>query len=199
MAAVYTIGHSTHSAETLIDLLTKHDITAIADVRSKPYSRFNPQFNRENLIPALKNSGIAYVFLGNELGARPEDYRCYAEDKIQYDLLAQTDLFQQGLRRVARGAARQRIALMCAEKDPLTCHRTILVCRHLVDRGIEALHILEDGCLESHDNALNRLLRELGIVEPQLFRSRDELIIEAYSRRGEQIAYSRSKPGRRTA
>ncbi len=199
MATVYTIGHSTHSTETLIGLLAKHDITAIADVRSRPYSRFNPQFNRENLIPTLKESSVAYVFLGNELGARSEDPRCYVGDRVQYDLLAETRLFQKGLRRIAQGVAKQRIALMCAEKDPLACHRAILVCRHLVDRGIEAQHILEDGRLESHSGALNRLLRELRIAEPQLFRSHDELVAEAYARRGEQIAYNWRKPGRRTA
>ncbi len=199
MASVYTIGHSTHSTEALIELLAKHAITAIADVRSRPYSRFNPQFNRESLKSELRRSDIAYVFLGNELGARSEDSHCYVGGKVQYELLAQTEIFQKGLQRIEKGAAKQRIALLCAEKDPLTCHRAILVCRHLVDRGIEAQHILEDGRLESHDDALSRLLRELGIAEPQLFRSRDELILEAYSRRGEQIAYSKSKLGRKTA
>ncbi len=199
MAVVYTIGHSTHSTETLIELLGKHEVTAIADVRSSPYSRFNPQFNREILKSELKRSGIAYVFLGNELGARSEDSRCYIGGKVQYNLLAQTELFQEGLRRVALGATKQRIALLCAEKDPLTCHRTILVCRHLADRGIGIRHILEDGRLESHNDALHRLLRELGIAEPQLFRSFDELISEAYSRRGEQIAYSKSGSERKTA
>jgi hypothetical protein len=79
---------------------------------------------------------------------------------------------------------------MCAEKDPLTCHRTILVCRHLAERGIAAQHILEDGHLESHEEALTRLLVELGSAERELFRSRDEMIADAYDRRGEQIAYS---------
>lgn len=191
MEVVYTIGHSTHSQEKLVSLLTRHGITAVADVRSHPYSRFNPQFNRECLNEALKRSGIAYVFLGNELGARSEDPRCFAGGKVQYDLLAQTELFQQGLSRIVTGVTSgERVALMCAEKDPLTCHRAVLVCRHLATRGIEARHILEDGRLESHDEALTRLLKELDIAEPQLFRSRDELITEAYERRGEQIAYA---------
>lgn len=198
MEVVYTIGHSTHSQEKLVSLLTMHGITAIADVRSHPYSQFNPQFNRECLNEALKRSGIAYVFLGNELGARSEDPRCYAGGKVQYDLLAQTELFQQGLSRIVTGVKiGERIALMCAEKDPLTCHRAVLVCRHLANRGIKALHILEDGRLESHEDALVRLLKELGIAEPQLFRSRDELITEAYERRGEQIAYT--EPQHQTA
>jgi uncharacterized protein (DUF488 family) len=191
---VYTIGHSTHSTEKLIELLAGHDVTAVADVRSQPYSRINPQFNRESLRADLKTAGIAYVFLGRELGARSDDRSCYIEGKVQYDLLARTAFFQEGLTRLAQGIRNHRIALMCAEKDPLTCHRAILVCRHLAGLGIGAQHILEDGRLESHDDALTRLLAELGIAEHDLFRSRDELIVEAYSRRGQQIAYTEKEP-----
>lgn len=194
MALVYTIGHSTHSTERFLKLLAMHEISAIADVRSTPYSRFNPQFNREGLSKDLKSSGIAYVFLGRELGARSEDPRCNAGGKVQYDLLARTEPFQEGLRRIAKGVRQQRIALMCAEKDPLTCHRAILVCRHLANVGIGAQHVREDGRLESHDDALTRLLGELGIADLQLFQSRDELITDAYLRRGEQIAYVEEQP-----
>lgn len=194
MATVYTIGHSTHSAEKFLELLGMHEISAVADVRSRPYSRFNPQFNRENLSENLKRSGIAYVFLGAELGARSEDPSCYAGGKVQYDLLARSESFQEGLRRTAKGAGERRVALMCAEKDPITCHRAILVCRHLANMGIEAQHIREDGRLESHDDALARLLGELGIAEPQLFRSREDLVADAYGLRGEQIAYVEEQP-----
>ena len=191
---VYTIGHSTHSTEKLIQLLAGHDVTTVADVRSQPYSRTNPQFNRESLRVDLRTAGIAYVFLGRELGARAEDRGCYIAGRVQYDLLARTALFQEGLMRIAQGISSRRIALMCAEKDPLTCHRAILVCRHLAVRGIAAQHILEDGRLESHEDAITRLLAELDIPERDLFRTRDDLIIEAYSRRGQQIAYSEKQP-----
>lgn len=187
---VYTIGHSTHSAERLISLLAGHQVTAVADVRSRPYSRMNPQFNRENLRTSLKAAGIAYVFLGHELGARPEDRGCYVDGKVQYDRLARTALFHEGLRRIAQGLNRHRIAMMCAEKDPLACHRSILVSRHLVDRGIPVQHILEDGALESHGDMISRLLVALALPEQDLFRPRDEVIAEAYMRRGEQIAYT---------
>jgi uncharacterized protein (DUF488 family) len=187
---VFTIGHSTHSAGKLIDLLAKHNVNALADVRSQPYSRINPQFNKENLRAELQTAGISYVFLGRELGARSEDRSCYVDNRVQYDLLARTALFQEGLTRIAQGISTHRIALMCAEKDPLACHRAILVCRHLVARGIEAQHILEDGRLEGHEHALTRLLSELGLAQRELFWNRDELIAEAYSRRAEQIAYS---------
>ncbi len=187
---VYTIGHSNHSTERFIKLLIAHKITAVADVRSHPHSRFNPHFNRETLRADLKNAELAYVFLGRELGARPEDPGCYVDGSVQYDRLARTPLFQEGLVRLAQGASRYRIALMCAEKDPLTCHRTILVCRHLAAQGIGAQHILEDGRIESHDAALSRLLAELGLAESDLFRNRDEVILDAYDQRGKQIAYS---------
>jgi len=191
---VYTIGHSTHSIERFIELLVSYSVTAVADVRSRPYSRFNPQFNRETLRAALKTRGVSYVFLGRELGARCEDRSCYVDGRVRYDLLARTGPFQEGLTRVAEGAASHRIALMCAEKDPLTCHRAILVCRHLATRGIAAQHVLEDGRLESHDDAISRLLSELGIAERDLFRGREQLIAEAYDRRGQQIAYTENVP-----
>lgn len=191
---VYTLGHSTHSSERLVELLTLHGITAVADVRSHPYSRFNPQFNRETLRAALKTAGISYVFLGRELGARSEDRSCYEGGKVQFDRLAATAIFQAGLTRIAEGAASHRIALLCAEKDPLACHRTILVCRHLARRGLRAQHILEHGQLESHDQCLARLLAELNLAEGDLFRSHDDLIVEAYDRRGRQIAYSEERP-----
>lgn len=188
---VYTIGYSTHSMERFIKLLASYHITAVADVRSYPYSHFNPQFNRENLNLRLKKSGILYVFLGRELGARPEDRSCYINGTVQYDLLARTTLFQEGLRRIANGLRKYRIALLCAEKDPLMCHRTILICRHLVTQGISGRHILGDGRLETHDDAIARLLMELDLPERDLYRNRDYFINEAYNRRGQQIAYTK--------
>jgi uncharacterized protein (DUF488 family) len=188
-ASVLTIGHSTRPVLKLINLLRQHSVTAIADVRSQPYSRMNPQFNREPLKDALKSVGVAYVFLGRELGARSEDRSCYIDGKVQYDRLAQTDLFQQGLARVIDGAARHRIALLCAEKDPLTCHRTILVVRQLVARGLHASHILDDGRIEEHEDALERLLKEEGIPSDDFFKSRQALLDEAYAKRGNAIAY----------
>jgi len=198
---VFTIGHSTHSAEKLLELLRLHEITAVADVRSQPYSRVNAQFNREVLQADLKAMKISYVFLGRELGARTHDRTCYVDGKVQYDLLARSSSFQEGLARVEKGTQGHRIALLCAEKDPLVCHRAILVCRHLVARGLEAVHILETGRLERHEDALARLLAEVGVQSRDLFRSREELIAEAYAQRGEQIAYvekAEDAPGRVT-
>jgi uncharacterized protein (DUF488 family) len=186
---IFTIGHSTHPAKKLIQLLRLHEISAVADVRSQPYSRVNPQFNRESLQAELKVAGISYVFMGRELGARTDDRSCYINGKVQYDLVARTPCFQEGVDRVSHGSANHRIALMCAEKDPLTCHRTILVCKHLVERGHDVQHILESGRLESHGAAMVRLMSELKMGDRDLFNTREELEREAYARRGDQIAY----------
>lgn len=190
---VFTIGHSTHTIEKFIALLSMHGIQAVADVRSSPFSKFNPHFNRENLQNSLKASGIRYVFLGKELGARSEDPACYVADKVQYDRLAKTPLFQSGLDRVIEGANNYRIALMCAEKDPLDCHRTILVARELLKRGMTITHILEDGSLESHTKSISRLVTSLGMSLDDMFISRDEIIEQAYSRQANRIAYDQSE------
>lgn len=187
--AVYTIGHSNHPPEHFLELLSRHAIAAIVDVRSKPYSRMNPHFNRENLKRLLAAGGMAYVFLGRELGARSEDPACYSEGKVQYDRLARTELFRQGLERVCEGLETRRLALMCAEKDPLECHRTILVARQLAARGVAVRHILEDGALESHEQVLVRLREKLKLPEYDLFRSPEEVIEDAYRMQGQRIAY----------
>ena len=190
---VFTIGHSTHPPKRFVTLLHEHHITAICDVRSKPYSRFNSQFNREELKEFLRQSGIKYVFMGKELGARSDDSSCYENGKVLYDRLARTDLFRLGLDRVQNGMKCHRLALMCAEKDPIECHRAILVARHLAALGIDVHHIHADSKLESHGDALSRLLRLLNLLERNMFQSREELLAEAYSRQGERIAYSSSE------
>jgi uncharacterized protein (DUF488 family) len=187
---VFTIGHSTHAQERFIALLRQHCITALCDVRSKPYSRMNPQFNRDELEKVLSEHSIAYRFLGKELGARSDDPQCYEDGKVQYGRLAETDLFRHGLRRVRRGMRDGfRIALMCAEKEPLDCHRTILVARHLAALGIPVAHIHADGQIESHDAALIRLARMVNLPEQDMFHSREELMADAYRRQEGRIAY----------
>lgn len=188
---VYTIGHSNHSIERFIALLQQHGITAVCDVRSAPYSRYNPHFDREALKASLEAAGIVYVFLGKELGARSEDPTCYLYGKIQHGKLAETALFQQGLQRVQDGGNRFRVALMCAEKEPLECHRTILVSRSLAERGMAIEHIHADGHLEPHAEALARLAHTLGLraEEQHFFRTHDDLIADAYLLQEERIGY----------
>ena len=186
---LYTIGHSNHPLEKFIELLLQHAITAVGDVRSHPYSRFNPQFNRETLQKELKKHHLSYVFLGQELGARSDDPGCYVEGKVQYRRLAQTEPFQRGLDRLRKGMESYRIALMCAEKDPLTCHRAILIGRRLRAEPVEIKHILEDGRLEGQRELESRLLAVLKLPQRDLFTTAEEFIELAYDLQGEKIAY----------
>ena len=188
-STIFTIGHSKHSLAEFIDLLNQHRITALADVRSAPYSRFNPHFNKDALQRSLKMQGIKYVFLGRELGARSDDPACYSGGRVQYIRLAQTLAFKSGIERIERGAADHRVALMCAEKEPLECHRTLLVSRALETDGVAVSHILADGRLESHGDAMLRLLDVVGLPRNDLFRSQDELVAEALARQEDRVAY----------
>jgi uncharacterized protein (DUF488 family) len=191
---IFTIGHSTHPLERFLGLLKQHAITAVCDVRSAPYSRLNPQFNREDLKTSLLAVNIAYVFLGKEMGARSEDPACYDDGRVQYERLARTELFRQGLERVQDGMKNYRIALMCAEKEPLECHRTILVARHLAAFGINIQHIHADGGLETHKDALSRLAKMLNLREDEhhMFRSAEDLLAGSYRLQEERIAYALS-------
>ncbi len=187
---VYTIGHSTHNLEVFIELLQRHGIDAVADVRSIPYSRVAPQFNRETLKQALQLHGIRYVFLGQELGGRPRDPSCYENGQVNYERVAQTALFRRGIERLLRGAERYRIALMCAEKDPLNCHRTLLVAKVLHERGVDVRHILADGRLETHEATMERLLGVLGLRRGRA--PYEELLKAAIARQARKVAWRAS-------
>ena len=184
---VYTIGHSNLDAKAFVALLKRNDITAVADVRSSPFSRYHTQFNREHLNVFLKRYGIHYVFLSAELGARSDDPSCYVDGQVQYARLSQTPIFRAGLERVKNGADTHKIALMCAEKDPLECHRTLLVANELAAENVAIKHILSDGTTERHEDAMQRLVREED-VEP-LFFNPGQMIGEACRRRESKIAY----------
>ena len=190
---VYTIGHSNHEFAKLLALLRLHDVTAVGDVRSAAYSKRYPQFSREPLEKALREAGIAYVFLGKELGARSDDPSCYEKGSVKYERLARTALFQSGLDRVERGLEQFTLALLCAEKEPLHCHRTLLVARNVEERGIRVEHILEDGSVEPHTQTVSRLLHLLHEPETDLFRSHEQIVNEAYEKWGDKIAYVREE------
>jgi uncharacterized protein (DUF488 family) len=192
---IYTIGHSNHPIERLVALLHQHGVSALADVRSAPYSGHWPQFNKEVLAASLAAAGIAYVFLGRELGARREEPSCYENGRVSFQEVLKQPLFQAGIRRLLEGTKIHRVALMCAEKDPLDCHRTVLVCRCLKSMGVEVRHILEDASTESQEEAEARLVKRLGI-EPTLFEqdaTREELVKRAYDEQCQAIAYQTNR------
>jgi uncharacterized protein (DUF488 family) len=188
---VYTVGHSTWTFERFLSLLRPHAITVVADVRSQPHSRLNPQFNRDRIAKALQESGLRYVFLGKELGARVSDPSCYRDGKVQYELVAKTPIFARGIDRIRKGIETYRVALLCAEKEPLACHRTILIGRHLRGLNIAVRHILEDGSFEDHDASISRLVKMLRIPEADMFMTRDDVVSRAYAMQAERIAFSR--------
>ncbi len=193
---LYTIGHSNHGITAFIKLLRMHGIPALADVRSHPYSRYVQHFSREPLKASLAANGINYVFLGKELGARSDNPACYHNGKVQYDLLAREPKFAEGLKRVREGMEHYRIALVCTERDPLDCHRVVLVSRKLHDAGIEIHHIHANSSIESHEKLESRLLAACNLPESDLFKSREELLSKAYSTVGERIAYQDNAMGR---
>lgn len=205
--SLFTIGHSNHSIEAFIALLHQHGVTALADVRSHPYSRYLPHFNQKLLKVALLETDIQYVFLGQELGARPNNPDCYMNGKAIYEKIAATALFQTGIQRLLKGTETHTIALMCAERDPLTCHRAILICQHLRDM-LEIDHILSTGELETHLRLEERLMELNGFktVDSAAFEqltlfdqpggecfnqqeSTSDLLAKAYQRQSDRIAY----------
>ena len=193
---VFTVGHSNHSSGAFLALLEEYGVDEMADVRSSPYSRYTPHFNQDTLNGALDGVGIGYVFLGGELGGRPADRSCYdADGRVRYDRLADTDLFDDGIRRIIRSADERRIALMCTEKEPLECHRTLLVARTLTERGVPVAHILDDGRLENHAATMDRLLDKFKLPHNgDLFRSRDEVIADVLTRQAKRVGYVGEKP-----
>ena len=193
--AVLTVGHSNHRLESFVALLREHHVEVLADVRSLPRSAFVPHFNRETLAAALERIGIDYLYLGRELGGRSDDPACYEDGRVSYDRVAATAPFRDALARVTDRAGTRRIALMCAEKEPLDCHRTLLVAQALDERGIDVAHILDDGGLEPHAQAMDRLIEKFGLDGDLLLRSRDERVAEAVARQSRRVAFASSPSG----
>jgi uncharacterized protein (DUF488 family) len=181
---IYTIGHSNHSLRRFIDLLRGAGITAIADVRSTPYSRRHPQFNKEPLARALKDVGVAYVALGRQLGGHPQDPSHWIGPRPDYARMAQAPAFCEGLGRVLEGAKAYTVALMCAEREPLECHRCVLIARALAARGIEVRHVLADGVIEPQSATEERLLAWADLSGDDLLDGRVTQLGRAYDKRG---------------
>jgi len=143
---IWTIGHSNHALEDFLDLLAAHGIEILADVRSRPYSRYVPHFSRDVLRESVTNAGLEYLFIGRELGGRPVNSSLYDDEGyVRYDAIAETPRFRAGIARVLAGCARWRVALLCAEDDPTRCHRRRLVGRVLVEGGVRLVHVRGDG------------------------------------------------------
>ena len=176
-AELYTVGHSNHPIEHFLALLQRHGIEAVADVRSRPYSRFVPHFGKERLARRLDDAGIGYLFLGRELGGKPlRDDPTHAP--LDYQARIREPSFQRGIRKLLDALAEQRVALMCRERDPLDCHRLHLICRYLRPSDRDVRHILPDGAVEVQQATERRLLERTAKRQLGLFDDADQAALE---------------------
>lgn len=167
MKPIKTIGHSNHPIDRFVDLLTAAGVEVLVDVRSMPYSRRFPHFGRERLAARLAIAGILYRYEGAALGGKPQDGG-------NYETLAAKPEFAEALDRLAVSATDTTLCLMCAEKEPLDCHRTVLVSRRLAERGLPVEHLLADGRSERHATVEERLLAESKEGLPDLFTTAED-------------------------
>jgi uncharacterized protein (DUF488 family) len=172
---LYTIGHSNHTIEKFAQLLEDKGIQWVVDVRSAPYSKHNPQFNREFLESALKRRGIQYVYEGKFLGGRPTDPTCYKNRKlppegtdylheVDYSEVMQRDWFEKGIERLVALAEAQATAILCSEEDPSQCHRHHLIARYLMGGypDVSVQHIRGDGAVFAANSILKSVSDEEG-------------------------------------
>jgi hypothetical protein len=201
----FTVGHSNHSWACFINLLKAHKINLLGDIRSSPYSKFTPQFNKENLDAELKKEGILYVYFGNKLGGRYSDPALlHPNGVVNYNKVADQEGFQAGIRAVIDSIKEGfRIALMCAEKYPLDCHRFLLVSRALSNKGVRVKHILESGEIALNEDLEKQLLKKYKseFNQPSLFQespSWEKRLEEAYEKRNQEAGFVADKKGKST-
>ena len=171
---IYTIGYGSRPLEQFIAALRQYGITYVVDVRSAPYSRFKPEYNKDVLSTALQAAGIRYLFLGDALGGRPADPACYTDDKVDYDKVKAQPFFQAGLERIRQAFTRQlAVALMCSEGKPEQCHRSKLIGAALTNLGIPVAHIDEGNELKSQEQVIATLTKgQLSLFGEESFTSR---------------------------
>ena len=186
---LFSIGHSNIAGERFLALLRDVGVDAIADVRSTPFSRRFPWFSGKTLAATLTQHGMTYLAYGDTLGGRPRDAALYRDGVADYEAMARQPDFQTGLDRLLADAARSRVCLMCAEREPLDCHRCLLVARSLAERGLTIGHILHDGTVEPHTATEQRLLALTGACDDLFVTGQDERLASAYRRRARTAAY----------
>jgi len=145
---IYTIGHSNITRGSFIEILKSFEIQLVVDVRSSPYSKFVPNFNRENLKTALNDCDIKYLFLGDKIGGKPKDKRYYQDGKVDYSLIAKSSHYTEGIDKIIELDNDNNMVLMCSEEDPYNCHRHDLITQSVVKKGLEVVHIRKNGKLD---------------------------------------------------
>ena len=188
-----TIGHSNLPPDRFAALLQGARVTAIVDVRSVAFSRRFPWFSQQRLAERLARDGISYLPMGDALGGRPRDAALYRDGVADYEAMAVAPAFRAGLDRVTAEARRHRVCLMCAEREPLDCHRCLLVGRALAARGLAIGHVLVDGTVEPHTTTEQRLLALAGTAPADLLDDAAARLDHAYRRRAKAVA-ARAKP-----
>jgi uncharacterized protein (DUF488 family) len=164
---IYSIGHGNKKIEDFIAELKSFDIEYLLDIRSKPFSKWNPQFNQATLELELKNNGITYVFVGDTLGGLPEDRSCYDYNgKVVYDLIKEKDFFKQGLERLTTANQKRiHLAIMCSESKPEECHRSKLIGQELLNKDISLKHIVSKERTKSQQTVMNELTKGKGTTD----------------------------------
>lgn len=193
LPVIYTIGHSNHEVGKFVQILHNRSIQLLADVRSIPYSKRYPQFNKGTLKNALINAGIKYLFFGKELGARPKDRKYYIDGKVSFKELRSSSLFKEGISRLLNEAIKYNTVIMCSEKEPINCHRAILISRALTEEGVPVKHILSETETLDHLEMEEDLLKKFKIQET-LFdtkSSKKSNLNEAYKRQEEMISHQK--------
>ena len=198
MGQLYTIGHSTYPEEHLTELLQSFGVDYLLDVRSTPFSQYVPQYNANHIVHTMERAGIHYVKMGKYFGARQEDPAYYhREGYLDFELFRRSELFRTGLENVRKGLQDHNIALMCAEKNPIDCHRAIMVARGFELEGVDVKHILHDFTFLPQKSLNLQLLNRYFPERDQISmfaednRSEEELLIDAYRKRNSEIGYRR--------
>ena len=194
MKTLYTVGHSSLDFQQFARLLEEAQVELLVDVRSRPHSGRFPQFSQPGFEKLIQDRGISYLFLGEELGGRPDDPDVYrSSGVVDYRSRRRSYAFQAGLERLSRELERCHLALMCAEEDPLECHRFLMICPELVKLGIRPVHIRKDSRVELQESAENRLLEVGGfgdVTGNTLFpEARAEALEAALSLQAERFAF----------
>jgi uncharacterized protein (DUF488 family) len=186
---LFSIGHSNTPPERFVALLQGAGVTLVGDVRSTPASRHFPWFSKSHLAARLAQAGVDYAWMGDALGGRPRDESLFHDGVADYEAMARRPEFGAGIDRLLVEIAQKRVAIMCAEREPLDCHRCLLVARRLAERGFAIGHILHDGSIEPHA-AIERRLLALAGDDCDLFApGQDERLAAAYRRRGRSVAF----------
>lgn len=199
MGRLFTIGYSGTPIDRFIDLLVLQKVEILCDVRSVPYSRVRPEFSRRELKQYVNQASIKYHFFGDALGARPKERSVYVDGQAVHNLIAQASFFQAGLDRIKKGVADHNLALLCSEKDPIECHRAILVCRHLSEIKSVIAHIHTNGRVETQHEFEERLVKVHNRQSLPLLGERrpwESLLGEAYDKQSCRIAFTEASADR---